>query len=107
VEDPNQNKHREIQPRSSGLRRQELKGNVSRETSIYMRIGIWFLRFDNKSIPIGKIRPKFVHNHMGTNPDRLSGLTDGKASISSFVNIVRSLCVRSTANLFEKSSGIK
>ena len=105
VEDPNQNKHREIQPWSSGLWRHE--GDSSPETFIYIRISIWFFCFDNKLISIGKMRPQFVHNHMGTNPARLSGLTDGKASISSFVNIIRSLRVRSTANLFEKSSGIK
>ena len=103
VEAPNQNKHREIQPWSSGLRRQE--GNLV-QRRLFM-FSIWFFCFDNKLISIGKMRLQFVHNHMGTNPARLSGLTDGKASISSFVNIIRSLCVRSTANLFEKSSGIK
>gem|GEM_PF-1547972 len=50
VEAPNQNKHRDIQPWSSGLRRQE--GNFSPEMPIYVRISIWFFCFDNKLISI-------------------------------------------------------
>jgi hypothetical protein len=44
---PNQDKHREMQPWSSGLRHRELEENTSPELFVYMRICIWFFCSEN------------------------------------------------------------
>jgi hypothetical protein len=44
---------------------------------------------------------------MGIKPALLLGSIDGRVSISSLLNIFLSLCIRSTTNLLENSSGIK